>query len=287
MRRYWNSVAVCFFMAFLVGEYGASTTALRSYNEGWETTQSISRHVTGKSKGETVSEFLYNISAGRIAKSQWLSRISSDATNSQTSTSDTFFFISVDVVNQFFVGKNVNVFVAQGVVSLLSILYVIFIANILRIGECRFFMEKRKYKDTRASRIIYLFRMGKVRGPAWIMFKKWFFNILWLLTIVGGIIKFYEYRLIPYIVAENPDISADKAFKLSKTMMQGQKWKCFVLDLTFVGWEILTIFTIGLVGFFFSNPYRTSTYVEMYMELRNHAKQNQIPDYELLCDQHL
>ena len=194
LRRYWNSVAVCFFMAFLVGEFGASTTALRSHNSGWESTKSISRHVTGRSKGETVSDFLYNISAGQIEKSQWLSRVSSDAINSQTSTNDTFFFISVDVVNQFFEGKNIIIIAALGVVAILSILYMIFVANLLRIGECRYFMEKRKFKDTRPSKIIYLFRMRKIRGPAWIMFKKWLFNLLWLFTIVGGIVKFYEYR---------------------------------------------------------------------------------------------
>ena len=50
--------------------------------------------------------------------------------------------------------------------------------------------------------------------------------------------------MIPYILAENPKIQRKKAFKLSKKMMKGNKWKTFILDLSFLGWELLSIFTL-------------------------------------------
>ena len=54
--------------------------------------------------------------------------------------------------------------------------------------------------------------------------------------------------MIPYILAENPKIQRKKAFKLSKEMMKGNKWKTFILDLSFLGWELLSIFTFGLLN---------------------------------------
>ena len=65
-----------------------------------------------------------------------------------------------------------------------------------------------------------------------------------------GIIKSYEYRMIPYILAENPSINWREAFRLSKAMMDGQKWNTFVLDLSFIGWDLLSAVTGGLLGLF-------------------------------------
>ena len=61
---------------------------------------------------------------------------------------------------------------------------------------------------------------------------KGLFQFLWLLLLViPGIIKSYEYRMIPYILSENPKVSRQRAFEISKLMMNGNKWDTFVLDL--------------------------------------------------------
>ena len=73
------------------------------------------------------------------------------------------------------------------------------------------------------------------------MFLKGLFQGLWsLLFVIPGIIKSYEYRMIPYILSENPNISRKRAFEISKQMMKGNKWDTFVLDLSFIGWQILS-----------------------------------------------
>ena len=74
--------------------------------------------------------------------------------------------------------------------------------------------------------------------------------------------------MIPYILAENPKIQRKKAFKLSKKMMKGNKWKTFILDLSFLGWELLSIFTFGLLNIFYINPYKVATTVELYEVLK-------------------
>ena len=83
-----------------------------------------------------------------------------------------------------------------------------------------------------------------------------------------GIIKAYEYRMIPYILAENPDIDTKEAFARSKEMMTGNKWDAFVLDLSFLGWILLSVCTCGILAIFWVNPYMYMTDAELYVALK-------------------
>ena len=88
--------------------------------------------------------------------------------------------------------------------------------------------------------------------------------------------------MIPYILAENPKIQRKKAFKLSKEMMKGNKLKTFILDLSFLGWELLSIFTFGLLNIFYINPYKVATTVELYEVLKKQIISQKSEYYEEL-----
>lgn len=88
--------------------------------------------------------------------------------------------------------------------------------------------------------------------------------------------------MIPYILAENPKIQRKKAFKLSKEMMKGNKWKTFILDLSFLGWELVSIFTFGLLNIFYINPYKVATTVELYEVLKKQIISQKSEYYEEL-----
>lgn len=88
--------------------------------------------------------------------------------------------------------------------------------------------------------------------------------------------------MIPYILAENPKIQRKKAFKLSKKMMKGNKWKTFILDLSFLGWELLSIFTFELLNIFYINPYKVATTVELYEVLKKQIISQKSEYYEEL-----
>ena len=95
------------------------------------------------------------------------------------------------------------------------------------------------------------------------------YTVLWsLLFIVPGIVKSYEYRMIPYLLAEYPYMTKEEAFAASKKMMDGQKWNAFVLDLSFLGWGILSAMTLGILGIFYVNPYRNMTNAGLYEALK-------------------
>ncbi|WP_339062963.1 DUF975 family protein [Tepidibacillus marianensis] len=109
------------------------------------------------------------------------------------------------------------------------------------------------------------------------MLWRGFVNFLWyLLFIIPGVVKSYAYRMEPYILADKPNIGFNRALELSNQMTKGQKFRMFVLDLTFISWHILGILAI-FVGVLFLLPYINATMSELYLVLRKKAIE------ELLC----
>lgn len=91
---------------------------------------------------------------------------------------------------------------------------------------------------------------------------------LWsLLFIVPGIIKSIAYSMTPYILADRPDVSPTDALKLSMAMTDGHKGELFVMYLSFIGWNLVTLVTFGIAGIFFVDPYYSATSAGFYQEL--------------------
>lgn len=121
---------------------------------------------------------------------------------------------------------------------------------------------------TQNGKIFYLF-LEIIMLMCVNIFLKQLFTFLWcLLLIVPGIVKAYEYMMVPYLLAENPDMSREEVFAMSKRMMYGNKWNAFVLDLSFVGWLILGALTLNIVNVLYTNPYRYLTSAELYHTLK-------------------
>ena len=178
-----------------------------------------------------------------------------------------------------------SIFIVLAALVYISIL--IFVTDTYKVAFRRIFLEGYNYDHIKSSRFLFLFRVKKAIKAAITIFVATLFELLWDLTIVGGIIKYYSYYLVPYIVAENPDIKTLDAITLSRKMMNGHKWECFKLELTFIGWELLGACTLGVSQIFFSNPYQEATYVNYYIYLRQLAYENKIENYELLNDKYL
>ena len=97
------------------------------------------------------------------------------------------------------------------------------------------------------------------------------FIFLWsLLFVIPGIIKAYAYRMVPFLLAENPNLDWKRALELSKQMTAGEKGNMFFLDLSFIGYFLLCAITCGL-GTFFLLPYYQTTMCEVYLHLREKA----------------
>ena len=94
------------------------------------------------------------------------------------------------------------------------------------------------------------------------------YTLLWmLLFIIPGIVKGYAYAMTPYVMNDRPDLDADDCIHESRMMMKGYKWKLFCLDLSFIGWAILCIFTLG-IGLLWLQPYIEASHAKFYEELK-------------------
>ncbi len=100
----------------------------------------------------------------------------------------------------------------------------------------------------------------------------WIF--LWmLLLIIPGIIKAFAYSQTLFIIANNPDVKATEALKISMKMTNGYKMDIFVLFLSFIGWMLLCCLTLG-IGLLWLTPYMNATYTNLFFKLKDAAIQN-------------
>ena len=153
------------------------------------------------------------------------------------------------------------------VIFVLVALMDIFLYNPLQLGCNRFFF-KNLDESAGISNVVYAFDHN-YKNLVKNLFYRDMYVVLWsLLFVIPGIIKSYEYRMIPYLLAENPDMTKEEVFAESKSLMKGNKWKAFVLDLSFIGWYILSIFTCGILSIFYVNPYKCSTDAALYEALK-------------------
>jgi len=155
------------------------------------------------------------------------------------------------------------VFVAALVISIL-------LASPLEVGGRRYFIQSAQYFDN-SKCFRFAFDGHNYLGIVGTMLLKKIFLFLWtLLFIIPGIVKGYAYRMVPYILADNPNIGARRAIELSNNMTQGHKFDMFVLDLSFIGWYLLGVLAIG-IGVLFVAPYDHATNAELYLALRQNA----------------
>ena len=161
----------------------------------------------------------------------------------------------------------------MGVVAMLGITYVIiwsllrlFLLNPLEVGCCSF-LKKNITEDTMLDELKAGFDDYK-RSVLTILLRDVFLALWFCLLFIPGIIKSYSYMMVPYIVNDEPDLSPKEVIDRSKEMMKGNKWRAFLLDLSFIGWAILSALTAGLVGTFYSEPYRRSAKAALYLELK-------------------
>ena len=112
------------------------------------------------------------------------------------------------------------------------------------------------------------FRGGRYTRVFCALFLMNLFTFLWaLLLIIPGIMKAFSYALTPYILLDEPELTARQAITRSCEIMQGRRWKLFCLSLSFIGWGILSLLTFG-IGFLWLAPYMNASIAAFYEDAR-------------------
>lgn len=165
------------------------------------------------------------------------------------------------------------------VMSLLGLAQFI-IGGTINLGYTQYLLDQH---DRRELDFHVLFSQFHRFGVGFLQFfLRNLYIALWsLLFIIPGIVKTYSYAMTPYILADHPDMTANEAITASRQLMDGHKGELFWLRLTFIGWSILCVFTLG-IGSLFLNPYVNAAEAAFYRQLTgsNRAETHLNAEYE-------
>lgn len=171
---------------------------------------------------------------------------------------------------------------AIGVIGVVAFAYSVVMAvlgSVVRLGYVRYNL---RLIDGHMAQIGDLFTcFGRFLDAILLRLLIFVFTLLWsLLFVIPGIVAGYSYAMAPYIMAEDPECTPMEAIRRSKSLMDGHKMELFILELSFIGWHILSIMTLGL-GSLFLVPYTSAATAAFYRDLQSQARsQHYLPDPE-------
>lgn len=300
----WTLLLIGLFMTIVVGKYAVNNDSLSNLNV-------LKQFIEDRKAGKQIAwlekenpEVIINkyldevISQMFSGNSNTIAEVVNDY-NQKHNVTNGLFFTAFNVVTKGYehvqkivetisYNENKEIIVSMFilVVACAGMAIKVFISYPVQVGESRIYLESRKYKKTKVYRMLFAFKKERYLNTVKTMTLMQIYQFLWNLTIIGGIIKKYSYQMVIYIVAENPTIKPNDAIRISREMMNGNKWHAFLLDLSFTGWNILQYVTFGLAGIYVS-PYYTATCTELYVTLRKEYIENKKYGYELLNDEAL
>ena len=148
--------------------------------------------------------------------------------------------------------------------SALNLLHFV-LGGVIQLGYGKFLLAQH---DGREYQVKDLFSQFDRFGVGFLQkFLRSLYTTLWtLLLIIPGIIKGLSYAMTPYILTDHPEMTAKQAIKLSQELMDGYKGNLFMLGLSFIGWDILNLLTLG-IGSFWLSPYKEATYAAFYRQI--------------------
>ncbi|NLD19941.1 MAG: DUF975 family protein [Clostridiales bacterium] len=312
--NYFTIVALCFVLSFfgIISSFGPNITSL-SFTKEASKTQQVANDVT-PSYTPGLIHYLTDFTDGSDKTAQVASKVLS----SFKGTGGILYNLMYKI-DQFVFTHNWAARAIVGLAIIVYLIYVVLIKNILTVGFSRCLIETRTYSKTKFGRVFFLFAKGGVLNASYTMIVRTMFiallgliaitpisagvliflkisqNALWLLLgLAGSLIATYflisqsfGLLMIPYILAENPLIQRKHAFKLSRNMMKGNKLHAFGLELSFIGWILLSLITGGLLSIFFLTGYRYNSRSELFLTLREAALDNNIEYCINLCDDNL
>lgn len=150
---------------------------------------------------------------------------------------------------------------------LLKLMYQFLIVYPFEVGNCRFYIDAH-YSEPKYKQLLHGFTANYV-NVILIQLLRQLKIFLWsLLLVIPGIIKSYETFMVPYLLAENPDLHFRDAFDTSRRMMDGNKLNLFLLNLSFIGWMLLSTITGGIAYIFFVGPYYDASLANMALRIK-------------------
>ncbi len=298
-KHYFLVIVLCLSAMFLGSEFTSSKSMLDDLNSPVSSSNALDQ-------SDQASEVISDIIENNMTEGDQSAQNAIDSLRNSTGDKDALGHtrgVLANAVNNISSGK-IYVTLARALLSITqsnstaiilfiliilsaTIFFTVFIADVFRAVLRRMFLEARSYEKVPLSHVGQIKTADRwLRASLTILLRN-IRQFFWSLTVIGGIIKYYSYFMVDYIVAENPDIRPRDAVLLSRRMMDGHKWECFKLQITFIGWYLLGALTFGISDILYSSAYETAVYCEYYADIRQQAKDSSISGAEYLNDQYL
>lgn len=155
------------------------------------------------------------------------------------------------------------------ITAIAALLYSFLLGNVIAAGGRGWFLRYHRGEPVRVGEMFASFRIYKPVLATTALRALYCF--LWgIFTCgIGAVVMQYAYSMADYIIYENPNLTASQALRMSKAMTDGHKWNLFVFELSFLGWEILSGFTCGILGIVYVAPYHNMAHAGIYEELKD------------------
>ena len=151
------------------------------------------------------------------------------------------------------------------IASLIAAVIYFALGSFIGVGYAKFNLNLVDKKNAAFETLFEYFSYWKTTTIARLLRALYVF--LWsLLFIIPGIVAGFSYAMTDYILAEDPELTADEAISQSKSMMMGNKWRFFCLQFSFIGWDILATLAFG-IGHLWLTPYKQVAYAAFYREV--------------------
>lgn len=157
--------------------------------------------------------------------------------------------------------------IAGAVIAIGIVLFVAYfiLGSIVSVGYAKFNLDLTGGGETTVGGIFDYLDFWQTAAVAKLMKSIGIF--LWsLLFVIPGIVAYYSYAVTDYVLAENPHLSASEALEKSKDIMRGNRMRLFCLQLSFIGWEILSAVALG-IGALWLTPYKNAAKAEFYRDI--------------------
>lgn len=186
----------------------------------------------------------------------------------------TFLMLVIQTILQIpgYIGSLLEVLSPENVLASLSFSNISNILSLLALplswGLTVSLLRNHREESVDLENLFDGFRGGRYTRVFCALFLVNLFTFLWaLLLIIPGIMKAFSYALTPYIIMDEPELTARQAITRSCEIMEGRRWKLFCLYLSFIGWGILSLLTFG-IGFLWLVPYMNASIAAFYEDAR-------------------
>ncbi len=222
------------------------------------------RHALDALKGNWGKAIIASLIAGALGSGTGSMNYSFDSSDFEGTPLET----TMAELTQFFEENAAWILGLIGVLSAISIIVSVIIfclSSIIGTGYAKFNLGLVDSREVTVGTLFSYF--GKCKNLIFANLLSGVYIFLWtLLCIIPGIIASFKYAMVPYILAENPDLTPREALDRSEAVMQGHKLEYFCFNLSFIGWIILSILSCG-IGFIWLSPYMAAAQADFYREI--------------------